>query len=68
MTFTLQNKTESVHFDTKQIDANDKNFGFVWITKCPHTGWFGNTMAQMYQVQDARRIYAELLKAGYVKA
>ena len=67
MTFTLHSATESVKFDTQDIDQTDRNFGFVWIHKCPKGGWPGNYMTQKYMVRDARRIYGELLAKGYTK-
>ena len=68
MTFTLKSANQVVKFDTHQIDAEDRNFGFVWIHKCPVGGWAGNYMSNKYMVSDARRIYAELQEAGYTKA
>ena len=68
MSFNLFSATEIVTFDTHQVDAEDREFGFVWIHKCPVGGWAGNAMSKKYMVSDARRIYSELQEAGYTKA
>ena len=68
MTHTLTNNRETVSFEVDDIDANDRNFGFVWIHRCPVGSWAGNYSPNKYMVRDARRMYGELLKAGYTKA
>jgi len=67
MAFILQSSNETISFDARDIDRTDRDFGFVWIHKCPKGGWPGNYMSQKYMVRDARRIYGELLAKGYVK-
>ena len=65
--FKLNSEYETVTFDTHEIDKNDRNFGFVWIHRWAKGTWPGNTMANIYMVRDARRIYGELLAKGYSK-
>ena len=68
MAFTLHSATETVSFDTRDIDQADPNFGFVWIHRWAKGSWPGNTMTNKFMVRDARRIYSDLLAKGYSKS